>query len=144
MAYPAGSKTDVGIRMLLPTRPQGWKAEEFAQALGVTQKNVLLWLRAAQAEGVAVKVGPSGPVVRWYAPEFAEAGREQYRSEAAARKRAKSKRLAERRKRERALKIKPKPKNVKKDRVVRPAPVEAFTIPPRGVPCSVWALGAMA
>lgn len=144
MANTAGSKTDIGIRMLLPTRPQGWKAEEFAEALGVTSKNVCLWLRAMLTEGQVVKVGSSGPVVRWYAPEFGEAGQQEFLKECAARKRAKSMRLSERRKRERALKMKPRPPNVKKERPTKPLQVEAFTIPPRGVPCSVWHYGEMA
>jgi len=138
-----GCLTDTMLAELLPTRVM-WSAPEMNSKLFINHNNTLKWLRRYVKAGQAIRLGGQGTSARWCHisrwTEALEAITDMRAEVQAKRIRRHSERRSERRDAKRNSRPIPPPRNVKrKDR--QP---EAFTIPPRGVPCSVWALGEMA
>jgi hypothetical protein len=117
-----------------------WTGPEIAKIIGCTVKAAGKRLFKLAEAGVIKRLGTSGPAVRWCRVEFEDVGRVEVSEIAAQVKKDRYRRhsvwRSEKRAEMRAAKEanKPPPK-----RVIQP---QAFTIPPRGVPCSVWQLAA--
>ncbi len=117
-----------------------WTGPEVAEIVGCSAKAACKRLNKLAVAGVIVRLGSSGPGARWCRVEFKEEGLRQWNEWAASvvknRQKRHSLKRSERRAAARMAKALPPIRNAPK--VDRPA----FTIPPRGVPCSVWALAA--
>jgi hypothetical protein len=128
-----GNPTEADIMRVLGDAKQGWRTEDLASVIKRDQFRVSRYLTELVKAGMAARYG-GGSLSRWCSLEnLAEtkAAIDAVMSETS-RRRLATKRL------ERKLRVIEKPRPQKPQKPLLPA----FTIPPRGVPCSVWALGA--
>lgn len=127
-----------------------WTGPEFAKATGCSEKAACKRLNKLKKAGLVVRLGTSGPSSRWCHADNEQVARAEIlelqrevavRRVEAVRRRAQNARVARaaKRKANRAANRPPKPAKVCQQKL---PPTPAFTIPPRGVPCSVWALAA--
>ncbi len=136
----SGSPTDAMLSELLPTRST-WAAAELSKLIGINPVNTTKWLRRYVLAGLVVRLGGNGTSARWCHVSRFEEGKVAVIEMRAEVQRNRVKRHSQRRTERRAAQRANKPIPPPRNKPHREAVLEAFVIPPRGVPCSVWALG---
>lgn len=134
-----GNPTEEAILAVIGEMKDGWNINALAMRICKEPNRVSRWLTTLCAAGLVAKCS-HGSSTRWCSPANKDATNAFIESAISETKRRALQQSRDYKRRQKALgKVKPRKRSKP---AVRIADGEAFTIPPRGVPCSVWALAS--